>query len=228
MNEIIGGDAATLERVAEAFVARQAERGVAYTEVRYDPIRAATSALAGRTIAKGAVVQAVERGLAAGAALYGGEAHQLLCAMRGSPASACFELVALGAAARSGKMGGVVGVCAVTNHSVRPASNSPKFRQDAQTRARFTPRTKERHREGTVKIWLPPRLASTWPETSSTTTIRSATWSSVFIPPNAIWTSTSRSTRARWRRSSIRKASKSPRLSARDEARAGVALLSTS
>ena len=122
MNEIIGGDAATLERVAEAFVARQAERGVAYTEVRYDPIRAATSALAGRTIAKGAVVQAVERGLAAGAALYGGEAHQLLCAMRGSPASACFELVALGAAARSGKMGGVVGVCAVTNHSVRPAS----------------------------------------------------------------------------------------------------------
>ena len=38
------------------------------------------------------------------------EAHQLLCAMRGSPADACFALARLAASVRSGRLGGVVGL----------------------------------------------------------------------------------------------------------------------
>ncbi len=110
VNDVIGGDAPTLTEVAAEFVARQAAEGIAYTEVRYDPVRAARSAYANVTITREAAVAAVAAGLKAGSEAHAVEAHQLLCAMRGEPAAACFELVELAARARSGALGGVVGI----------------------------------------------------------------------------------------------------------------------
>ena len=110
VNEIIGGDEATLSEVAHEFVGRQAAQSVAYTEVRWDPVRPAVSHLANASISVEAAVHAVEAGLRAGAEEHGVEAHQILCAMRGSPEAACFELARLAAATRNGAMGGVVGI----------------------------------------------------------------------------------------------------------------------
>ena len=110
VNEIIGGDEDTLAEVAEGFVAQQAAERVGYTEVRWDPVRPAVSHLANASISVEAAVRAVERGLRAGAERHGIEVHQLLCAMRGSPGAACFDLARLAAATRSGELGGVVGI----------------------------------------------------------------------------------------------------------------------
>ena len=110
VNEIIGGDEDTLAEVAEDFVDRQAAQQVGYTEVRWDPVRPAVSHLANASIGVEAAVRAVERGLRAGAERHGIEVHQLLCAMRGSPGAACFELARLAASTRSGELGGVVGI----------------------------------------------------------------------------------------------------------------------
>lgn len=110
VNEIIGGDELSLSEVAEDFVARQASFNVSYTEVRYDPVRPAVSHLANTSIPIERVVFAVEAGLAAASARHGVEAHQLLCAMRGSPGQACYDLADLAARTRSGRIGGVVGM----------------------------------------------------------------------------------------------------------------------
>ena len=110
VNEIIGGDEATLVEIAEDFVAMQAARGVRYTEVRWDPVRPAVSHLANASISQEAAVRAVERGLRSGAERHDVEVHQLLCAMRGSPGHACYELARLADATRSGALGGVVGM----------------------------------------------------------------------------------------------------------------------
>jgi len=110
VNEIIGGDEETLAEVAEDFVARQAAQRVVYTEVRWDPVRPAVSHLANASISVEAAVAAVARGLRAGSERHGIEVHQLLCAMRGSPGSACYAIADLAAATRSGEAGGVVGM----------------------------------------------------------------------------------------------------------------------
>ena len=86
VNEIVGGDEATLAEVAAEFVDRQAKEGVIYTEVRWDPVRPAVSHLANVSIGVADAVRAVERGLAAGSERYGIEVHQILCAsIRRSP-----------------------------------------------------------------------------------------------------------------------------------------------
>ena len=110
VNNIVGGDVATLSRVAEAFVARQALNGVAYTEVRYDPMRMARSAYANTSLRPEAAVAAIPAGLAAGTARYGVRAFSLLCAMRGQPAEACDAVADLAARMRSDDPGGVVGL----------------------------------------------------------------------------------------------------------------------
>ena len=117
VNEIIGGDEDTLSEIAEEFVDRQATRRVGYTEVRWDPVRPAFSRLANVSISEDAAVLAVARGLRAGSERHGIEVHQLLCAMRGSPGLACFELARLAAQMRHEllvemgvKTGGVVGM----------------------------------------------------------------------------------------------------------------------
>ena len=110
VNEIIGGDAPTLTEVAEDFVRRQAAQGIAYTEVRWDPVRPSASRLANASIAVEEAVAAVAKGLAAGAARHAVAVHQILCAMRGSPEGACYDLARLAAKVRSGAVGGVVGI----------------------------------------------------------------------------------------------------------------------
>ena len=96
--------------MAAEFVGRQAAENVVYTEVRYDPVRVAVSNYSGAHISEERAVAAVAAGLREGSLKHGVEAHQLLCAMRGSPAAACHRLVALAAKLRSGELGGVVGI----------------------------------------------------------------------------------------------------------------------
>ncbi|CAE8636182.1 unnamed protein product, partial [Polarella glacialis] len=111
VNEVIGGSSEVAALVAERFVDFQADNGVFYTEVRYDPVRLARSGLANSSISQLEVVQAVQRGLVAGMQRHGGmQVHQLLCAMRGQPATACLALAQLAAATRSPEHGGVVGL----------------------------------------------------------------------------------------------------------------------
>jgi len=111
VNDIIGGNVTTIREVATAFVEFQALSGVAYTEVRYDPVRLAHSSYANTTISEDAVVEAVQEGLAKGAREYGVAVYQLLCAMRGKSSERCDQTVELAARMRSrGGMGSVVGV----------------------------------------------------------------------------------------------------------------------
>lgn len=111
VNGVIGGDEATLKEIATEFVARQAAEGITYTEVRYDPVRVAASAYDSKAvIGEARAVAAIRAGLRAGSEAHGVEVHQLLCAMRGRPTSACFALVDLAAEMRSGDLGGVVGI----------------------------------------------------------------------------------------------------------------------
>lgn len=110
VNDIIGGDVEVISRVAEAFVGFQASSGVGYTEVRYDPVRLARSALANASVTEEAAVRAVQQGLAAGAARHGVVVHQILSAMRGKSPARCLETAALAARLRSQDMGGVVGL----------------------------------------------------------------------------------------------------------------------
>ena len=110
VNEIIAGDYATLKSIAEDFVAQQASLNISYTEVRYDPVRPSVSHLANASISVKEAVLAVQDGLRAGCAKHGVEVHQLLCAMRGKPASQCYFVANLAAELRSGEVGGVVGL----------------------------------------------------------------------------------------------------------------------
>ena len=113
MNNIIGGSTVALEVAAEAFVHSQAANNITYTEVRYDPVRAATSSYApNESLTEEEAVRSVQRGLVQGMRAYAGRVHvhQLLCAMRGKPASACLAVAELAARTRSAAAGGVVGI----------------------------------------------------------------------------------------------------------------------
>ena len=110
VNDIIGGDVTALHDVAVAFVAGQAAAQVEYTEVRYDPVRAAFSHYANVSISQEAAVAAVSAGLRAGSETHGVRVYSLLCAMRGQPASACVAVAELAAKLRSTTLGGVVGL----------------------------------------------------------------------------------------------------------------------
>ncbi|KAL1519154.1 hypothetical protein AB1Y20_003414 [Prymnesium parvum] len=110
VNDIIGGDEQILFEMGLEFAARQAASNILYTEVRYDPVRAAVSRLGNTSINVENAVQAIEAGLREGSTRHGVEVYQLLCAMRGAPAEACFALARLAAAMRSGRLGGVVGI----------------------------------------------------------------------------------------------------------------------
>ena len=129
VNDIVGGDAATVRSMAEAFVASQARSGVRYTEVRYDPVRLTRSGLANVSIAEDAVVEAVQAGLAAGAAKHGVAVYQILCAMRGKSSEQCFETAQLAARWRSHNMGGlyrVSGDCKMSLECLRFPSKSKR------------------------------------------------------------------------------------------------------
>lgn len=110
VNDIIGGDAASLRQVAADFVARQAAQGVSYTEVRYDPVRAAVSNYANVSITLEQAVEAISDGLRQACAFHRVKVYSLLCAMRGKPAAACFQTAALASKMRSQEVGGVVGM----------------------------------------------------------------------------------------------------------------------
>ena len=96
--------------MATDFVGRQARQNVTYTEVRYDPVRPAHSRLANESVSIRRAVLAIEKGLRVGCERHGIEVYQLLCAMRGAPASQCYEVAELAASVRSGLLGGVVGL----------------------------------------------------------------------------------------------------------------------
>lgn len=108
VNDIIGGDARVIQKVAEDFVKFQARSGVMYTEVRYDPVRLARSKFAAEQMSLDEVVMAVQRGLAAGAARHSVVVYQILCAMRGKSPDQCFEVANLTNRTRTHAMGGVV------------------------------------------------------------------------------------------------------------------------
>lgn len=110
VNEIIGGDLASIRLAAEAFVAFQAKSGVLYTEVRYDPVRLARSQLQNASTTEEEAVRAVQEGLAVGAASHGVSVYQILCAMRGKSPKQCFEMAQLALKLQSKEMGGVVGL----------------------------------------------------------------------------------------------------------------------
>ena len=111
VNDILGGDAATLALASERFVDAQAANNVTYTEVRYDPARAARSSYANASISQDAAVAAVRAGLRRGMRAHPGVvAHQILCAMRGSSPEACGAVADLAARSRSDAPGGVVGI----------------------------------------------------------------------------------------------------------------------
>ena len=106
----LGSSAAGGPEDGERFAASQAAQSVSYTEVRYDPVRAATSNYTSATISQEAAVAAVSAGLRAGAEKHGVAVYSLLCAMRGKPAAACDAVADLAASVRSQELGGVVGL----------------------------------------------------------------------------------------------------------------------
>ena len=115
VNDILGGDAASIAFAAAAFVERQRTSEVRYTEVRYDPVRLEHSAYApaGPRLSSDAVVAAVAPGLRNGmiARADGIVVNQLLCAMRGSTPAQCTAVVELAARSHSVEgPGGVVGL----------------------------------------------------------------------------------------------------------------------
>lgn len=110
VNNIIGGDAMILQRVAKAFGISQANSGVVYTEVRYDPDRIANSQLLNVSITKEEAVSAIEEGLAQAAAETGVFLYQILSAIRGQSADRCLETAHLASKMKSQRMGGVVGL----------------------------------------------------------------------------------------------------------------------
>ena len=110
VNSIIGGSESSIKMAAEAFVKFQAQSGVVYTEVRYDPVRLARSSLDNSSIAEEQAVKAVQDGLAAGSAKHGVVAYQILCAMRGASSQQCFQTAELAARSRSRSMGAIGGV----------------------------------------------------------------------------------------------------------------------
>jgi len=111
VNDIVGGCEASLSLAAAAFVDDQASNNITYTEVRYDPFRAARSAYANSTIQLDAAVRAVQRGLERGMRRNPGtRVYQLLCAMRSNPAHQCSAVADIAARLRSDTAGGVVGI----------------------------------------------------------------------------------------------------------------------
>eukprot|EP00439_Symbiodinium_sp_Y106_P079401 s615_g18.t1 len=110
VNNIIGGSVSSIQAAAESFVKFQAESGVFYTEVRYDPVRLARSDLDNSSITEEQAVKAVQDGLAAGSVRHGVVVYQLLCAMRGASSQRCFQTAELAAKLADNAMGGVVGL----------------------------------------------------------------------------------------------------------------------
>ena len=117
VNNIIGGNALALQRVGEWFAARQAALNATYTEVRYDPFRAAVSAYDNSSLPLADAIGALSEGLRIGAAAHGIEVFSLLCAMRGAPAARCYDVVEAASAAQvpwrgrtAAPLGAVVGI----------------------------------------------------------------------------------------------------------------------
>lgn len=111
VNNIIGGSREALGLAAEAFVAMQARNNITYSEVRYDPVRAASSAYTNATLSLDDAVRSIQAGLRRGMRDHPHVVvHQLLCAMRDKPAAACRAIAELAARMRSEEAGGVVGI----------------------------------------------------------------------------------------------------------------------
>lgn len=111
VNNIIGGDIATIEYIGEAFVERQNREEVYYAEVRHDPQRLSYSDFANLTISMKDAVNAVQRGIARGMEKYPKvRVYQLVCAMRDQPVENCFDIVRLAIDLKSNEPGGVVGM----------------------------------------------------------------------------------------------------------------------
>lgn len=71
INDLVGGDVLAIRAAARAFVARQARHGVRYSEVRYDPVRLASSGFLNVSTSLEEAVMAVKEGL-----LEGSKAHK--------------------------------------------------------------------------------------------------------------------------------------------------------
>ena len=110
VNEIIGGDVASIRQAAEAFVDFQAKSGVKYTEVRYDPVRLSRSRLGNVSISEEDAVKAVQEGLMIGSRRHKIHVYQILCAMRGVSPQQCFSTANLALRLASQDLGGVVGL----------------------------------------------------------------------------------------------------------------------
>jgi adenosine deaminase len=117
VNNILGGDVRALQRVGEWFAARQASLNASYTEVRYDPRRAAASSYDNSSLSLADAIGAFSEGLRRGAAAHRIEVYSLLCAMRGEPADRCVEIADAAASAqrpwkgvRPPPLGAVVGI----------------------------------------------------------------------------------------------------------------------
>jgi len=110
VNEIIGGDVASIRKAAEAFVDFQAKSGVQYTEVRYDPVRLSRSRLGNVSISEEDAVKAVQEGLMIGSRRHKIHVYQILCAMRGASPQQCFSTANLALKLASQDLGGVVGL----------------------------------------------------------------------------------------------------------------------
>ena len=110
VNEIIGGDVASIRQAAEAFVDFQAKSGVKYTEVRYDPVRLSRSRLGNVSISEEDAVKAVQEGLMIGSRRHKIHVYQILCAMRGASPQQCFSTANLALRLASQDLGGVVGL----------------------------------------------------------------------------------------------------------------------
>lgn len=93
INNIIGGSREALQRLGVIFAARQAALNVSYTEVRYDPRRAARSSYDNSTLPMAEAIAAFSDGLRAGSLAHGVAVYSLLCAMRGEPPARCEEVV---------------------------------------------------------------------------------------------------------------------------------------
>lgn len=117
-----------LERLAEAFCARQAASNVAYTEVRYSPHLLAAggsmSAAGAEALVDGALVlDAVTRGLRAGCARHGIVVNQILCAISFRPDWA-EDVVDLALARQADAPCAVVGIdIAADEEALDPAVN---------------------------------------------------------------------------------------------------------
>ena len=105
INDIIGGSVEAAYAVGVWFAERQGRMNVAYSELRYDPLRMSRSSYENSTADMNVIVESLTGGLTNGAKSHGNTVHTILCAMRDQPVENCFQVAELAAS-----LDGVVGI----------------------------------------------------------------------------------------------------------------------